>query len=79
MEEYAKAGKWEVFDLTDEKIWGGMACGKSLTDVFGEEDHVKSITTYFEALLDDVAEFKKTYPKLPWTPQQSETAVISSA
>ncbi len=74
MEDYGRtsSGNWETFDLTDEKSWGGMSRGKVLTDFFGEEDHVKSITTMFEELLDEVADFKTRYPKLPWTPQKPE-------
>ena len=67
-------GRWEVFELTDEKRWGGMSRGRSLSDFFGEEDHVASVTELFESLLDDVLDFKNRYPKLPWAPQQQEPA-----
>lgn len=76
MEDYVRTstGKWEAFDLTDEKAWGGICSGKALTNFFGAEDHVKGITTMFEELLDDVADFKHRYPNLPWTPQQPQAA-----
>ncbi|MBA3353739.1 MAG: hypothetical protein H0U23_15195, partial [Blastocatellia bacterium] len=75
-ENYSRTsgGKWEAFELTDEKAWGGMASGKLLTDCFGQEDHVKNITEMFEQLLDGVADFKTSYPNLPWAPQQPEVA-----
>jgi hypothetical protein len=74
MEDYARlsGGKWEVFDLTDEKLWGGMCAGKDLTHFLGQEDHVKAITVFFDALLDDVEQFKKTHSKLPWAAPGSD-------
>jgi hypothetical protein len=74
MEDYERVSnaKWKAFNLTDEKAWGGLACGKNLSDFFSEDDHVKSITDLFETLLDDVQDFKKRYPQLPWAPQQTE-------
>lgn len=76
MEDFSRhtGGRWQPFDLTNEKVWGGMYCGKDLTDFFVEEDHVKSITELFERLLDDVVEFKNRYPKLPWTAQKAAPA-----
>jgi PD-(D/E)XK nuclease superfamily protein len=74
MEEYVRssAGKWEVFDLTDEKAWGGMCSGKDLTHFLGQEDHVKAISEFFDAVLGDVEQFQKRYPKLPWTPRGAQ-------
>ncbi len=66
-ERYAKAHpEWKTFDLTNEKIWGGMSQGRYLEEFFREEDHVAAITRFFEELLDEVATFKKQHPNLPW-------------
>jgi len=74
MENYARSsgGRWEVFDLTDEKAWGGMSAGKDLTHFLGQEDHVKAITEFFDGLLTDVELFQKNYSKLPWAPRGGE-------
>lgn len=76
MENFVRtsSGRWEGFDLSDEKAWGGICRGKVLTDFFSQEDHVRSITAMFEESLDDLADFKNRYPKLPWAPQQPEIA-----
>lgn len=70
-EAYARNSQdgWETFWLTDEKTWGGLARGKELTSFLTADDHVHEITLWFDALLDQVAEFKKQFPELPWRPQ----------
>jgi hypothetical protein len=75
MEDFARSsvGKWEVFDLTDAKTWGGMCSGKDLTHFLEQTDHVKAITAFFDALLDDVEQFQQRYPKLLWRPHGGDT------
>jgi hypothetical protein len=65
-----KQGTWESFDLADERAWGGIRRGKNLQMFLAEQDHVRVLTKFFEDIIDDVAEFKRQYPKLPWNTTQ---------
>jgi hypothetical protein len=72
MREYEKAnsGRWKSH-LANDREWGGIFRKRGLQDFLAEEDQVKKIIGYLNGLLDDVAEFRKRYPKLPWTAQQA--------
>lgn len=65
-------GRWQAFDLADDRIWGGMERTKSLEAFLPEEDHVRAISRFFQEVLADVAEFKKGNPQLPWTAEKME-------
>jgi hypothetical protein len=55
---------WRADFSSTGKEWGGIHCFKSLGEFICADDHVDGITRHFESLLDDVAEFKNSNPKL---------------
>jgi hypothetical protein len=71
--EKIKNGTWMSSDLANDREWGSIYQKKGLQDFLAEDDQVKKITEYLNRLLDDVAEFRKQYPKLPWTAQQTDS------
>jgi hypothetical protein len=73
-----RQGTWESFDLGDEKAWGGICRGKNLQMFLAEQDHLRVLTKFFEDILDDVAEFRQQYPKLPWNITQGQETVESN-
>jgi hypothetical protein len=70
--EKIKNGAWTSSDLANDHEWGSIYQKKGIQDFLAEDDQVKKIIEYFSRLLDDVAEFRKQYPKLPWTAQQTD-------
>jgi hypothetical protein len=71
--DYAKfkKGTWESQSLDNENEWGTLFHLRGLDTFFGEKDQVKAIQSYFKTLLNDINEFRKRYPKLPWTAQST--------
>jgi hypothetical protein len=57
---------WELYNLDQPHLWGGMRQRKSLTAFLSEEDNVAAIRAYFTKLLGDLKKFKGENLKLPW-------------
>ena len=68
----SKQGAWETADLSNEREWATMFRGKELQEFLCGDDHVNTITRFFEGVLDDVAAFKSSYPCLPWKAEQEQ-------
>ena len=61
------AGAWEADNLDNEKAWVCIYKGKAIHALMSGADHVREIKNHLISLLDEVKEFKKAYPKLPWS------------
>ncbi|MGO8930710.1 MAG: hypothetical protein ACLQU3_27950 [Limisphaerales bacterium] len=60
-------GSWAAYQIDDETAWSWIRKVKAVRSFMGGEDHVGAIKDYLLALLEDVREFKKAYPSLPWS------------
>jgi hypothetical protein len=63
---HAADPNWEVYDLDQPNLWGGIRQRKSLTAFLGEQDNVAAIRSYFTELLENLKKFKRQNPNLPW-------------
>lgn len=68
----AAARRWDHWNLSNDREWAGIGCGKNLEDFLANENHVEAITKWFEDVLDDAAAFRKQNPKLPWSVNAAE-------
>ncbi len=61
---------WEGYGLDDHSAWSGVVCAKSIAGFLHEEDHIFAIKEFFiesiRELREELTEFKKTNPDLPW-------------
>lgn len=53
--------------LEDDQSWSPMYKGKDLQCFMAEQDQVRAIKNYLIELLNEVGEFKKEFPTVPWT------------
>jgi hypothetical protein len=65
-------GSWTGEQLEDETEWSSICKGKTIQSLMGEDDHVQAIKKHFLQLLEEVGQFKKAYPSLPWATNVSE-------
>ncbi len=65
-------GSWTAQQLDDERAWSYIRKGKAIQSLIGEKDHVRTIKDHFLHLLDEVGQFKQTYPGLPWATSDTE-------
>ncbi len=66
-------GSWESGHRSGEKEWEFIRKGKSIQSFIGGEDHVRVVKNHLLDLLEEVKEFKKAYPNLPWNSPLVET------
>jgi hypothetical protein len=65
-------GSWTGEQLDDETGWSGIRRGKAIQSLIGEEDHVRAIKNHLLQLLEEIGQFKKTYPNLSWATNAPE-------
>jgi hypothetical protein len=65
--------KWGEAKPADPTNWWGVGNGKPLRAFLGEDDQIQAIKTFLSSLLDDVADFRKTHPSLPWGTATSQS------
>ena len=61
-----KSPSWRAEDLSDVASWGRIFRQSSIAAFLGETNHVAALKKFLSSVLDDIAEFRKTYPKLRW-------------
>lgn len=59
-------GAWTSEHLDNETEWAYVRKRVSIQSLMGGGDHVRAIKDYLLQSLEEVKEFKKTYPGLPW-------------
>lgn len=60
------APSWNTSQPQDHDQWWDVYRGMPLVELLGQEDHLHAIKKLFEEALNDVAEFRKMHPGLPW-------------
>jgi hypothetical protein len=68
LREFAKqrAPNWQEENLTDVAPWGRVVRGRTLAAFLAEPNHVAALRSYFHAILDEIAEFRRMSPELCW-------------
>lgn len=61
-----KPQSWSADNLSDVAPWGRIFRESSLAAFLGETNHVAALKKFLNSVLDDIAEFRRTYPKLRW-------------
>lgn len=68
-----KSGKtWVASGLDGEKEWSRIYKGEKLQSFMAKEDHVRAVKDYLLGLLEEVRQFQRAYPNLPWSVSISE-------
>lgn len=61
-----KSTDWRAQDLSDVAPWGRIFRERSLATFLGDSNHVAALKKFLNSILDDIEEFRRTYPKLRW-------------
>lgn len=68
-----KGETWETWGLDDPSVWGHTVRWQWLRAFQVTDDHVAAVKQFFNDLLDELEEFRRMFPNLPWTPDESAT------
>jgi len=63
-------GSWSAVQL--DNGWSGIRKGKAIHGLIGGDDHVRAVKDHLLQLLDEVGQFQKTCPGLPWAKSDAE-------
>jgi hypothetical protein len=63
---------WEAWDLDNPSVWSTINRWSWLCAFQTTDDHVVAIKQFFHELLDDLEEFRRMFPNLGWTPEESK-------
>jgi hypothetical protein len=61
---------FEVLDAPHD--WSILTRRKPLNHFLAEKDHVQAVKDWLGQLIQNLADFKQSYPALPWTPVESK-------
>jgi len=59
--------QWKGACLDNPAEWSSIRKGELIHTFLSRENHINAIKTYISDVFDEVKEFKKLYPNLPWS------------
>jgi hypothetical protein len=63
---------WSAEELDDESAWSCIYKGQAIQFLMSGEDHVRATKNHLLELLEEVGQFKKAHPTLPWATTVAE-------